>query len=365
MTVREIAKLAGVSIGTVDRVLHGRGEVSPETAKKVKAIIDTHHFTPNPIARRLKRNRAYRFCALVPRRDQDSGYWEQIIQGIQAGVYEVETMGIETEIIEFNHYDPGDFKKVSQKTLRKAPDGVIFPPYEPKIAKSFTEDLDNMRIPYVFFDSDLPGANPICTIGQDSFQGGYLAGNLLHLFIGTITGFVAVFYAPLSYHIGRRRDGFLQYASEKGINATVKNYKDRNLEILSSREIEKYLLKQQSLQGVFVSYADVHLFAQAAEARRKRGDFFIVGYDLVPANHKLLKEGQIDAIISQRPHEQGRLALLSLYRHIVLGYEIDSTVKMPLDIYVQANVPEINGTGSINLPGNDIRLNERSGAGSL
>jgi LacI family transcriptional regulator len=312
MTVREIAKLAGVSIGTVDRVIHGRGEVSLETAKKVGEIIEKHRFTPNPIARRLKRNRAYRFCALVPRRDQDSGYWGQIIQGIQAGTFEVEPLGIETEIIEFDHYDLKDFERAYKETLQKKPDGVFFPPYEPNIAMSFTENMDNMQIPYVFFDSDLPRAKPICIIGQDPFQGGYLAGNLLRLFIGTITGSVAVFYAPFSYHIGRRKDGFLQYASENGIKAAARNFKDKDLNVLSDLEIERYLIKHPDLQGVFVSYADVHMFANAAQARRKQGNFFIVGYDLVPANHKLVKEGMIDAIISQRPQEQGRLALLSL-----------------------------------------------------
>jgi LacI family transcriptional regulator len=347
MTVREIAKLAGVSIGTVDRVIHGRGQVSPETAKKIGAIIDKHRFTPNPIARRLKRNRAYRFCALVPRRDQDSGYWEQIIKGIQAGAFEVEPLGIETEIIEFDHYDLRDFERASKETLRKTPDGVFFPPYEPETALSFTKDLDDMSIPYIFFDSDLPKAKPICIIGQDSFQGGYLAANLLHLFIGTITGFVAVFYAPFSYHIGRRKDGFLRYAAENGIKAVANNFKDKNLKVLSDREVEKYLTTHPDLQGVFVSYADVHLFAHAAQARKKQGNFFIIGYDLVPANHKLVKEGCIDAIISQRPQEQGRLALLSLYSHVVLGREIDSTVQMPLDIYIQANVPEIIDTGSL------------------
>jgi len=342
MTIKEIARLAGVSIGTVDRVLHARGQVSPETAKKIVAIIDKYQFTPDPIARRLKLKRAYRFCAIVPRRDQDSGYWEQNIQGIQAGALDAEPLGIETEIIEFDHYDPADFERVTKETLRKAPDGVIFPPFDPESARPFTKALDKRRIPYVFFDSNMQGAGPICTIQQDPFRGGYLAGQLLHFFLGkNTTGSVAVFYAPLSYHIGRRKDGFLHYASEKGIKATAEYLKNNDLKTLTNREIANYLCEQRNLQGVFVSYADIHYFAKASEARRKKGDFYLVGYDLVPINHKLLKEGRIDAIISQRPQEQGRLALLSLYRHIVLGYEIDSAIKMPLDIYVQANIPEI------------------------
>ena len=347
MTVREIAKLAGVSIGTVDRVIHSRGRVSPETAKKIGAIIDTHQFTPNPIAQRLKRNRAYRFCALVPRRDQDSGYWEQIIQGIQGGAQEVEALGVETEIIEYNHYDSKAFENAVKLVLGKTPDGVIFAPIHQEAATPFTENLQKKQIPYVFFDSDLPGANPICTIGQDSFRGGYLAGKLLHLFIGSHISSVAVLYAKGSYHIERRRDGFFRYTSEQGINAVVKNCVQKEGLAFPKKEIASFLRKHPGLQGVFVSYADVQLIAEIVEDKRREGDFFIVGYDLVPANHRLLKEGRIDAIISQRPQEQSRQALLSLYRCIVLGYTIESSIEMPLDIYVQENVPEINGKGTL------------------
>ena len=340
MTVREIAKLANVSIGTVDRVLHGRGRVSPEKAEEITAIIEKYQFTPNPIARQLKRNRAYRFLAIVPRRDQDSGYWEQVIKGIEGGAREVEAYGIETEIIEFDHYDSTAFSKAAKITLDKGPDGVIFAPIFPDIAKPFTSELAKNRVPYAFFDADLPGAKPICAIGQDSFKGGYLAGKLLHLFIGNVTGSVAVFYDPRSYHINRRKDGFLRYTGEKGFRAVAENYLRSDGKILASGEINEFFKNQNDVQGVFVSYADVHQVAEAVGNRRKKNNLFIVGYDLVPANHKLLKEGRIDAIISQRPQEQSRQALLGLYRYIVLGSAIDSIVEMPLDIYVRENVPE-------------------------
>jgi DNA-binding LacI/PurR family transcriptional regulator len=85
VNVKEIAALAGVSAGTVDRVIYHRGRVSVETKKRIEAIIEQYQFTPNPIARRLKRNRAYRFCAFLPRRDQDAGYWGQVLEGIEEG----------------------------------------------------------------------------------------------------------------------------------------------------------------------------------------------------------------------------------------------------------------------------------------
>jgi LacI family transcriptional regulator len=64
-----------------------------------------------------------------------------------------------------------------------------------------------------------------------------------------------------------------------------------------------------------------------------------VGYDLIPKNRELLRDGGIDAIISQRPEEQGRQALLNLYRRIVLEQRVASKIEIPLDIYVRENIP--------------------------
>ena len=348
MTVKEIAKLAGVSIGTVDRVLHNRGRVLPETAEKINAIIKKNRYTPNPIARRLKRQKSYRFCALIPGGNMDSGYWNQAIIGIQGEIREMASLGIETEIMEYNHFDAAEFKRAAREILDKNPDGVIFAPVSPEDAKPFVEKLHAKKIPYAFFDSDLPGARPICAIGQDSYKGGYLAGRLLRLFIGRTPSSVAVFYTPMSYHISRRKDGFMSYSREQGIRTVVKKYTHNDGKVISEKEIVNFLEKQPDLQGVFVSYADVHQVAEAAEERRKKGGFFIVGYDLVPANYSLLKEGRIDAIISQRPQEQSRQAFLSLYRHIVLENAVEPSIEMPLDIYVRENLPNNNGYDSPN-----------------
>jgi LacI family transcriptional regulator len=64
-----------------------------------------------------------------------------------------------------------------------------------------------------------------------------------------------------------------------------------------------------------------------------------VGYDLIPKNRDLLRNGGIDAIISQRPEEQGRQALLNLYRGIVLEQNILSKIEIPLDVYLKENIP--------------------------
>jgi LacI family transcriptional regulator len=343
MTVKEIAALSGVSTGTVDRVIFRRGRVSAETKARVEAVIEKYQFTPNPIARRLKLNRAYRFSAFLPRRDQDAGYWGQVLEGIQEGVKEIAPLGAETEVIEFDRYNINEFYKAADSLLAERPDGIILSPIMPETIKDLVTKIRDSEIPFVFFDADLPGAGPLCVIGQDSFRGGYLAGRLMHLFAGSITKPVAVLDAHgEEYHIMRRRDGFLRYAGEQGFSTVVREYSGYNGIEIPVDEIARFLEENPDLAGIFITNCMTHRVAEAAERQKRKPPFLLVGYDLIPKNRELLRDGKIDAIISQRPEEQGRQALLNLYRHVVMEQRIPSKIEIPLDVYIKENIPQSN-----------------------
>jgi len=339
MTVHEIADLAGVSIGTVDRVLHKRGRVSAATKAKIEAIIKQHQFTPNPIARRLKRNKPYRFCALIPRRDQDAGYWEQIITGIERAADEIKPLGVETEIIEYDRYAPKAFERASDAICAKKPDGLLFAPIIQKRTRPFVERIHAENIPVVFVDSDMPKTKPLCVIGQDSFSGGYLAGRLFHLFAGTVSLPVGVLDAHGDdYNITRRKEGFLSYAEKNKFSVIVQEYSDSGGGDISVEKITKFLKEHRRLSGIFITNSMAHRVAEAVEQLKKKQPFFIVGYDLIPSNRQLLLQGRINAIISQRPEEQGREALSTLFQSIVLNQTVESKREIPLDVYIKENI---------------------------
>jgi LacI family transcriptional regulator len=340
VNVKEIAALAGVSVGTVDRVIYRRGRVAAETRVRIEAIIEKYQFTPNPIARRLKRNRAYHFCAFLPRRDQDAGYWGQVLEGIQEGAGEISPLGVKTTVIEYDRYSDGEFCRAADSLLSEKPDGIILPPIMPEKIKTLITRIRADEIPCIFFDADLPGAEPLCVIGQDSFRGGYLAGRLMHLLAGNITSPVAVLDVHgEDYHITRRRDGFLRYAGEQGFSTVLREYSGYSEVELSADEIAIFLKENSAFAGMFITNCMAHRVAEAVKRQAGREPFILVGYDLIPRNRELLRCGGIDAIISQRPEEQGRQALLNLYRHIVLERHIPSKVEIPLDVYLRENIP--------------------------
>ena len=65
MTIAEIARKAGVSIGTVDRVLHNRGHVAEQTRQKIQSVIDESNYKPNHFAQQLKKGDSFKIGILI------------------------------------------------------------------------------------------------------------------------------------------------------------------------------------------------------------------------------------------------------------------------------------------------------------
>ena len=75
--IKDIAQMAGVSVGTVDRVLHNRPNTSKTATEKVKKVLEQINYQPNMYASALAHNRSYRFCLLNPRHESEA-YWDEI-----------------------------------------------------------------------------------------------------------------------------------------------------------------------------------------------------------------------------------------------------------------------------------------------
>ena len=79
--IKDIARLADVSVGTVDRVLHGRTGVSEASRKRVEEILKQLDYQPNMYASALASNKKYTFICLLPEH-LEGDYWTAVELGI-------------------------------------------------------------------------------------------------------------------------------------------------------------------------------------------------------------------------------------------------------------------------------------------
>ena len=333
VTIREIAEKAGVSIGTVDRVLHNRGRFSEGTAARVRKVIAEVGFRPNPIASQLSRSAVLRVSVLLPHPHQDSSYWEIPLSGMRRAERELSRYNATVTVHHYDRYLPGDFERASEELLQAEYDACIVTPLSPEPAMRFVEHLPQ-EIPVVLVDTELPSPTRAAFIGQDSRQSGRLAAKLMRMLTG---GGQALVVGPVAEnpHLDDRIAGFTEAYGETARILRVSIELDLERSRLFERLDEEI---SEDVTGVFVVDASVHFAAEYVAQRfgsaRRPG---LIGFDLVPENRKMLAEGKVDFILTQRPVEQGYRAVMRLFRAVVLSEPIPRREFTPIDIVTQEN----------------------------
>ena len=152
MTIKEIAKMAKVSPGTVDRVIHKRGGVSKKTEEIILKILDEHNFERNVIASTLAKKKRFLIAALIPSAESERDFWHKPMQGIQEAWKDIRDYGFRIESYYFDQFDQDSFHLAFNSMIASKPDGVILAPLFHKKQKQLCKDLDKAGIPYFFIN---------------------------------------------------------------------------------------------------------------------------------------------------------------------------------------------------------------------
>ncbi|RIH66309.1 LacI family DNA-binding transcriptional regulator [Mariniphaga sediminis] len=342
ITIQDVARHANVSVGTIDRVIHNRGKVSPAKREKVEEAIKELNFNPNLLARTLALGNRFTICALIPSTPYPGHYWSIPTQGIDVAAAQFNDYGIVVEYYYYDLFDETSFVKQAGNILNASPHGVIMAPLFLQESKTFTEKLKKKKIPYIFIDADLPGGNSLSYIGPDVKRSAFIAGKLLNsvlpenseiLIVNMVKGF------ENAAALRRIEDGFREYFQNKGLE------KERPIQVLTIssthketvfRELTKFYIRNSSVKGVFVTNSKSFLVSEYH--RQHELDIRVVGYDLVEDNAHHLKTGGIDFIISQGPFQQGKRAIQTLFDYFVFKKEPEKIQHVPLDIIIYENL---------------------------
>jgi LacI family transcriptional regulator len=345
--IKDIARLAGVSVGTVDRVLHNRGRVSPEALQKVTTVMEQIDYKPNLLARTLGSNKNYRIAAILPDPNQDP-YWEQSNLGITQSQLEWAQYGIQVELFLFDLLDRDSFQKTAQRVYLARPDGILIAPTFYHEALPIFELFREADIPFVLFNTNIPEAKPLSFIGQNLYQSGCVGAELMNL--GQHQGgTLAVLHIDEdiqdSVHLLEKERGFREYFKEKSkVEFSIVDF-NMNPKDPSFEDQFKTLLADTTLRGVFVSTSKGTAVAASFVEKYGRNDVRLVGYDMLAENLRYLKSGVIDFLINQNPKRQASLGISHLVNHLMFKKGTPETDLFPLEVITQQNVESYLGSG--------------------
>ena len=339
MTLAEIAEYANVSVGTVDRVIHNRKGVSEKTKQLILSIIDKYGYQPNPIASQLKSNKPFVIGVLLPFLETGDDYYRYLFDGMNQAVAQLSPIRIELRLVTFDRQVAGDALKNSaaffDNMAENQIDALITTPVVPEDHMEILSKLGNK--PFVFIDTPLGTAQPLTTISQNPYKGGYCAGRIMRMFQDG-GKFACIRMYSAGYNLRERTRGFTDYI-QKDAGSVVLDEICTDISDLGLYNFMKDLFaKHNDIKGIFVPHAEVTLATYFLVDHGLKSRVTVIGYDLVEKNREGLLDGSIDCLIGQRPEQQGSEAVYKLYQYCMLHQQVPSRIDMPIDIYYKENI---------------------------
>lgn len=343
ITIKDIAKEANVSEGTVDRVIHNRGGVSKKTEARIKKILEHHNFSVNPVASALAMKNKHCIAALIPEHNDSDLFWKSPYLGILKGANDVKSFGVEVNNFTFNQYDPNSYLTTFYTLLETNPTAVIMVPNFSKETKQIVSELESLNIPYLFLNIDIDGFNNTLFVGQDSYTAGYIAGKLMHLSIPKPATFLIVqprHNITKNNAVSNRIKGFNDYFLKNNINSKTLTLKIENLN--SSKEtqekINSYLEQHPEVEGLFVPSSRIYIVVDCIHDIYLK-NLELIGFDNTPQNINCLKDDSVSFLISQKPFEQGYESVRLMTDYLTLKKNISiNKIHLPIDILTKENV---------------------------
>ncbi|MEX0985897.1 MAG: LacI family DNA-binding transcriptional regulator [Bacteroidales bacterium] len=337
----DIARIANVSTGTVDRVLHNRDGVREATRKRIEKIIEEYDYQPDIIAGALASGRSYRMLVCMPDIVNAHAFWKFPELGVKRALAEIQHFDIRVDYLRFDQHSKEDFLKKTAGIDPKDYDGILFAPVFSDVSAEFIGNCRGAGVPCILFNSRIEGVEIDGFIGQDAFQSGFLGGKLMSYGLPPEKDLLIV-------NLSLRKDNYQHIIKrERGFRSYFEEHSDRVNNLVSvninggeynrvATELEKKFT-ELNVAGIFVTNSRVHLVARYLA---ERGSMYVrlVGYDLIPKSIEYLQREYIDFLISQSPEEQAYLGLRQLFSMVVLKKQVPAAVLLPIDILTKENI---------------------------
>jgi LacI family transcriptional regulator, galactose operon repressor len=332
-----IAQLAGVSIGTVDRALHGRNGINEATRQKVLRVAQKIGYTPNLAARALSAAKAeVRIGVCVPR--EIRFFYDQLWGGILDEARRVAPFGV--ELVNRPVWGLGENDaEAFQDLVNSGVDGIILTAGNPQSLTPLIDAAEAEGIRVVCVSTDAPGSRRSSIVCVEPSLNGFLAGELMGKFLppGSRAAVVAGMLTAEDHR--KKTDGFSRGfpQNNRGGNvvAVIEGHED---EQESYRKTLDLLVRTPDLSGLYVNTVNCLPVCHALETRGLAGKVKLITTDLFPEMTALLQQGTISASIYQHPYRQGQIAVRNLTDNLLNGVALLQHVHLSPGVVMASNL---------------------------
>lgn len=341
-TVHSIALQAGVSRGTVDRVLNQRPHVRPEIYDRVVQAMRELDYIP-PTEKQAKAlgltMPALERCRLGVLLPCEQGHFRrEILRGVESAKEYLRAYSTEVFTNECETDLPDETVERIDKLLTKKIDGLAICAREHPSISAKIDNMHQQGIPTVTFSSDLPGCHRLCFIGEDLVRGGRVAGELMSKYLHPSDHLLIAVGNP-AFHAHRLRlQGFCERLYENGFHGEslriIETYNDYSL---THQKVLEVLQEDHLLRGIYMANHSVAGCAEAVREAGRCGTIHIISHDLTEETKRLLQSKEIDLTIAQNLYQQSYRSLIILQEYLQKNIKPQKDVPL-IDIVCAENI---------------------------
>lgn len=343
ITIRDIAAELGISKGTVDRAIHNRPDVNPETRARVLALIEKYQYKPDPIARSLSlRAKPVRIGLIFP--ENPHFFWDRVDEGAREAASELADFNLEL-LVRRVPDRLSSFEKSVDGLLAEGIEALAFVPREHSCIREIVAHLQAINLPFSTLNDDLDNSGRLFYIGPQMGQSGRVAAELTGRFLPN-GGKVILIADPISSkEYAARIAGFQEKLSEDfpavDLIQTFSLRKDSKTAISELEEkLRAFLADGFPIAGIYDSSSSLlPTLAKLKSEISSLSKTFLIGHELSTESEAYLRQNLITACISQDPFSQGYMTVRNLFRYLnaetLPPYE---TMYSRVDIFTKENL---------------------------
>lgn len=336
-TIHDVARVAGVSLSTVDRVLNDRDGVRRATQDRVAQAMRELGYERNLAAANLARKRQYRLLFILP------GGGNTFMRGLEkeisarADAWEFTTVTVAT----VPAFDDAALAGALRGVDPAQTDGVAVVATDSASVRAALAELRGRGVAVVTLVSDLPSSQRQHFVGIDNVQAGRTAGSLLGRFCRGRPGqIVIVAGSMLVRDHAERRLGFEQVLRsefpDQAVLPPLEGFDDQ--EIVGAR-LAELLAATPDVVGIYSLGAGTRGVARALASARRAQDLSVVVHELTPHSRQALLDGMFDAVIHQDTVREVTAAV-GLLQALIAGAPVNhDACRIGIEVYLRDNLP--------------------------
>ncbi len=338
-TINDIARVAEVSLATVDRVLNARPGVREKTVEKVNQAIAELGYVRDTAAANLARGRVYNFVFILPSNKNEflhslEAQTEQLAQSLRRERTRV-------SVVRVAGFDPvaltDELKKIDALNV----DGVaIFGPETSSVRDSIAH-LKANGVTVVSLVADIPSSDRDHYVGVDNIAAGRTAAQLLGRFLAPRQGKILVLTGSMLArdHLERRL-GFDEIMARDFPQLEVlASLEGRDDPDLIERLLPRALSDHSDVIGIYSSAAGNEGLLRFFKSSGVRENPVVIAHELTPLSRRALSDGMIDAVISQDSGHLVRSAVRVMRAKVDNSPINTAQERIRIDVYIRENMP--------------------------